>query len=55
MNNLIEYVKNAKDEYTYVAGDTLPEITDDFGNALGYTFTVDEITETTATITFTKK
>lgn len=52
-NNLIEYVKSAADNYTYVAGDTLPKQTDDLGNTLGYTFKVDSITADYATITFT--
>ncbi len=54
-NNLIEFVLTDEGHYTYVAGDTLPELTDDAGNALGYTFTVDSVTGDTATITFTKK
>ncbi len=53
-NNLIEFVVSGSDTYTYVAGDTLPTITDDSGNKLGYTFTVDALGEEYATITFTK-
>ena len=52
-NNLIEFVKSAEDTYTYVEGDTLPTVTDDNGNELGYTFTVVELTDDCATITFT--
>ena len=52
-NNLIEFVKSAEDTYTYVEGDTLPAVTDDNGNELGYTFTVVELTDDCATITFT--
>ena len=55
VNNLIEYVLTSNDHYTYVAGDSLPTVTDDSGNALGYTFVVDSITSDYATITFTKK
>ncbi len=59
IDNLIEYVKHIEEEsgdeiFTYVAGDTLPSVTDDNGEALGYTFTVDSIDGDTATITFTK-
>ncbi len=53
--NLIEFVKHPDGEdmiYTYVAGDSLPTVSDDSGNALGYTFTVDSLTDTTATLTF---
>jgi len=52
-DNLIEYVKSAQDTYTYIAGDTLPTQTDDLGNTLGYTFTVNSINADYATITFT--
>ena len=52
-NNLIEFVKSAENTYTYVEGDTLPAVTDDNGNELGYTFTVVELTDDCATITFT--
>ncbi len=54
VDNLIEYVESSSGTLTYVAGDTLPSVTDDSGNLLGYTFTVDELTDNTATITFTK-
>ncbi len=53
--NLIEFVKHPDGEdmiYTYVEGDSLPSISDDAGNALGYTFTVDSLTQTSATLTF---
>ena len=52
-DNLIEYVQTADDTFTYIVGDTLPSVTDDQGNKLGYTFTVDAITAEYATITFT--
>ena len=51
-DNLIEYVKSAADTFTYAEGDTLPTVYDDDGNQLIYTFTVDSLTETEATITF---
>ena len=54
-DNLIEFVLSSEDNYTYVAGDTLPTVTDDFGNTLGYTFTIDALNAEYATITFTKK
>ena len=54
-DNLIEFVLSEEGHYTFVAGDTLPTLTDDLGNELGYTFTIDSITEESATITFTKK
>ena len=54
-DNLIEFVKSAEDNFTYVEGDTLPSQTDDLGKTLGYTFTVNSIDEDKATLTFTKK
>ena len=55
-DNLIEFVTTSSGRYTFVAGDSLPtSVKDDKGNALAYTFTVDSITEDSATITFTKK
>ena len=54
-DNLIELVKSTKDTYTYGAGDTISKTTkDDQGNTLSYVFTVDSLTDATATITFTK-
>ena len=53
-DNLIEFVLSEAGTYTYVEGDRLPTLTDDFGNTVIYTFTVDSITEDCATITFTK-
>ena len=54
-DNLIEFVLTKNGYYTYVAGDSLPSVTDDSGSALGYTFTVDSLGAEFATITFTKK
>jgi hypothetical protein len=54
-NNLIEYVKSANDTFTYIVGDTLPSVTDDNGDMLGYTFVIDAMTSDYVTITFTAK
>ena len=54
-DNLIEFVLSGEGHYTYVVGDTLPTVTDDFGNTLGYTFIIDALDAESATITFTKK
>lgn len=54
-DNLIELVKSSDDTYTYVAGDSLPNVNDDQGNSLSYGFTVDSINGDVATITFTKR
>lgn len=54
-DNLIEFVISSNDTYTYVVGDMLPKVTDDNGNTLGYTFTIDALDEKYATITFTKR
>ena len=54
-DNLIEYVKSAAGNFTYVVGDSISaNTTDDQGNKIAYTFTVDALTDSTATITFTK-
>ena len=53
-NNLVEFVKSDKGNFTYVEGDSLPSVTDDQGNSLIYSFTVDSIEDGKATITFTK-
>ncbi len=54
-DNLLEFVKTSKNKFTYSVGDKLPTVTDDNGKTLGYTFTVDALTATEATLTFTKK
>ena len=55
-DNLIEFVKSANDTFTYVEGDTLPSnVYLDNGEALMFTFVIDEITSEYATITFTAK
>ena len=53
-DNLIEFVKSAEGNFTYIENDSLSTQTDDFGNALGYSFTVNSLTDDIATITFTK-
>lgn len=54
-NNLIELVTTDRNDFTFTVGDTLGTLTDDAGNTLPYTFTVDELTSDNATVTFTKK
>ena len=55
VDNLIEYVKSPADTFTYVVGDSLSStITDDNGNQIAYTFTVDSLTADSATLTFRK-
>ena len=53
-DNLIEFVKSGEDTFTYIVGSTFVNVYDDNGDKLGYTFTVDELTSESATITFTK-
>ena len=54
-DNLIEYVTTKTGEYVYGVGDSLSaSTTDDQGNKIAYTFMVDALTDTTATLTFTK-
>ena len=54
-DNLIEYVTMQNGDYVYGVGDTLPSIVDDQGNTLCYSFTIDALTDESATITFNKK
>lgn len=54
-DNLIEFVKSVGGNFTYVEGDSLPALTDDCGNRLGYSFRVDSIENGKATLTFNKK
>ena len=54
-NNLIEFVPSANGSLIYGVGDTLPTVTDDYGNELIYSFTVDALTSEYATITFCAK
>jgi VCBS repeat-containing protein len=52
-DNLIEFVLSSAGNYVYRAGDSISANTkDDQGNKISYTFTVDALTSTTATITF---
>jgi M6 family metalloprotease-like protein len=54
-DNLIELVKSTAGNYTYVEGDRISANTkDDNKTKIAYTFVVDELTDDTATITFTK-
>lgn len=54
-DNLIEFVKSVDDNFTYVVGDSLSQnIVDSQGNSISYIFTVDSLTDRTATLTFTK-
>ena len=53
-NNLIELVKNGSD-YVFEQGDSLSKNTAlDSGEKIAYTFTVDALTEDSATVTFRK-
>lgn len=54
-DNLIEYVTMQNGDYVYGVRDTLPSIVDDQGNTLCYSFTIDALTDESATITFNKK
>ena len=54
-DNLIEFVKSGEDTFTYIVGSTFTNVIDDNGNALIYTFTVDEITSEYATVKITKR
>ena len=54
-DNLLEYIKQTDGTYVYGVGDCLSaNVKDDNGTKIAYTFQVDELTDTTATITFTK-
>ena len=54
-DNLIEYVKISKTSYVYGVGDSLSAATKtDKGAKIAYTFKVDNLTEDSATLTFTK-
>jgi M6 family metalloprotease-like protein len=52
--NLIEFVYTDYGAYTFIEGDTLPTVTDDNGDLLIYSFTVNSIDEDCATITITR-
>ena len=54
-DNLLEFVTALDGDYIFGSGDTLPLTHDDSGNALGYTFTIENLTGSSATITFTKR
>lgn len=54
LNNLIELMPHGS-EYVYVEGESMKEATDNTGAVLGYTFTVNELTDDEATITVSAK
>ena len=49
VGNLIEFVENGE-SISYLEGDSLQNVVDDYGNNLAYTFKVDNITNEKATI-----
>ena len=53
-HNLIELVESRNGDYVFEAGESLGTVTDDSGNKLCYSFTVDSVTEDGVTVTFTK-
>lgn len=54
-DNLIEFVKTEADTYTYIVGDSLSDnLIDSQGNKISYTFTVNSLSATTASLTFRK-
>ena len=53
-DNLIEFVKSSEGNFTYIEGDTMPTVTDDLGNKLGYNFIVNTIGNGKATLTCVK-
>ncbi len=53
-HNLIELVESRNGDYVFEAGESLGTVTDDSGNKLCYSFTVDSVTENGVTVTFTK-
>ena len=55
VDNLIELCKSANDTYVHIEGYTSnSNLVDDFGNKIAYSFTVDSLNDSYATITFTK-
>ena len=54
-DNLIEFIPTGDGDLVFAVGDSLGSVTDDQGNVLKYTFTVESIDENGATLTFTKK
>ena len=54
-DNLIELCKSSTNTYVHTVGvSSSANLTDDLGNKISYTFTVDSLTSAEATITFTK-
>jgi hypothetical protein len=54
-NNLIELVESSDGDYVFEAGEKLTSAYIDSGDRLVYTFTVNTLTESGASITFTKR
>ena len=55
VNNLIEYVTDDDGSFVFGVGDTLPSVTTDSGEQLGYTFEVISLTSSGVTVKFTAK
>ena len=54
-DNLIELCKSSSDTYVHTVGvSSSANLVDDLGNKISYTFTVDSLTSSEATITFTR-
>ncbi len=54
-NNLVEYVKYSSKQYVYKVGNTSSSsITNSYGEKIPYTFKVDSLSDSKATLTFTK-
>lgn len=54
-DNLIELCKSSTNSYVHVAGSSSSSsLVDDLGNKISYIFSVDSLTDTSATLTFTK-
>ena len=54
-DNLIEFCKSTSNTYVHTTGtSSSANLVDDLGNKISYTFTVDSLTSTEATITFNK-
>ena len=53
-DNLIEFAKTSDGSFIFGVGDKPESLKDSTGNSIGYTFTVNSLTSTSATVTFTK-
>ena len=54
-DNLIELVESPNGDYVFEYGEALGTLTDDQGNTLKYTFTIESLDDESATITFNKR